>query len=224
MKTPLLFARRATLIGALVAVTVTPLLQGCFPLVAAGVVGGAVMVADRRSSGAYVDDEAIELKARNLIRKHYGTLNHVNITSYNRKVLLTGEVQSEHARADIQRLTQSVSSVGTVYNELTIGSPSSLGDRTNDTSITTNVKARFLGDGKFHANHVKVVTEARVVYLMGIVTHAEAEQAVEIARTSKGVARVVRVFEYIGNERAEVVDHGSPTAVPVGRDDPPEAP
>lgn len=218
MKPSLFSARRAVLLGAFFAATV-PLLQGCFPLVAGGVVAGAVMIADRRTSGAYVDDQSIEMKVGSLIKKHFGTLNHVNVTSYNRNVLLTGEVRDEHAHAEIQRLAGTVANVRAVTNELVIAPPSSLGDRANDTVISTNVKTRFLNSGKFHANHIKVVTEARSVFLLGIVTRAEADEAAELARTSNGVQKVIKVFEYIDVNQAEVLDHTS-----TNRNDSPEAP
>lgn len=218
MKPSLFSACRAVLLGAFFAATV-PLLQGCFPLVAGGVVAGAVMIADRRTSGAYVDDQSIEMKVGSLIKKHFGTLNHVNVTSYNRNVLLTGEVRDEHAHAEIQRLAGTVANVRAVTNELVIAPPSSLGDRANDTVISTNVKTRFLNSGKFHANHIKVVTEARSVFLLGIVTRAEADEAAELARTSNGVQKVIKVFEYIDVNQAEVLDHTS-----TNRNDSPEAP
>jgi len=218
MKTSLFSVRRAVLLGAFFAAAV-PLLQGCFPLVAGGVVAGAVMIADRRTSGAYVDDQSIEMKVGNLIKKHFGSLNHVNVTSYNRNVLLTGEVQDEHAHAEIQRLAGTVANVRAVTNELVIAPPSSLGNRTNDTAISTNVKTRFLNSGKFHANHIKVVTEARSVFLLGIVTRAEGDEAAELARTSGGVEKVIKVFEYIDANPVEVLDRTD-----ANRNDPPEAP
>ncbi|MDR1423010.1 MAG: BON domain-containing protein [Azoarcus sp.] len=218
MKTSLFSPRRAVLFGAFCAAAL-PLLQGCFPLVAGGVVAGAVMIADRRTSGTYVDDQSIEMKAGSLIKQHFGTLNHVNVTSYNRNVLLTGEVRDEQTQAEIQRLAGTVANVRAVTNELVIAPPSSLGDRANDAMISTNVKTRFLNDGKFHANHVKVITEAHTVFLLGIVTHAEGDEAAELARSSSGVQKVVKVFEYIDGNRAEVLDHSN-----AHRNDPPEVP
>jgi len=202
---PLFSVRRALLAGAFAIAGIT-LLQGCFPIVATGVGSGALMVADRRTTGAYVDDEAIEQKALSLIGQHFGNKNHVNVTSYNRNVLLTGEVQDENARAEVQRLTGTVANVRAVVNELVVGPPSSISSRTNDTFITTNIKARFVNNKVFSVNHVKIVTEANVVFLLGIVTHAEAEKAAEIASASKGVKKVVRVFEPISESEAKALD------------------
>jgi osmotically-inducible protein OsmY len=197
------YARRALLVGALAAVC-APLLQSCLPLAVVGIGAGALMVADRRSSGAIIDDESIEWKVADLIRKNFGTINHVNATSYNRNVLLTGEVQNEHAHAEIQRLAGSVANVRTVVNELVVGPPSSLSARSNDSLITTNVKTLFVGSN-FAPNHVKVLTEANVVFLLGIVTRAEGHRAVEIARTGQGVKNVITVFEFVNEDDPRVV-------------------
>ena len=196
------------------------LLQACVPLVFVGVGAGALAVADRRTTGTYLDDESIEIKAAEQIRRHFGTINHVNVTSYNRNVLLTGEVQDEHVKAEAQRLAGRVANVRAVVNELVIGPPSTFSDRSNDTAITTNVKARFINNKVFSANHIKVVTEANVVFLLGIVTRAEGNHAAEIASTSKGVKKVVRVFEYIGENEAQSLDTRNATEA----DFPPEAP
>ncbi|MDR3213718.1 MAG: BON domain-containing protein [Azoarcus sp.] len=200
--------RRPLMLGAFVLASAT-LLQGCFPLVAVGIGAGAVMVADRRTSGSYVDDEAIEWKVADTVSKHFGSLNHINVTSYNRNVLLTGEVQNESTRTEMQRLAWSVANVRSVVNELVVGPPSSLGARSNDALTTSNVKTRFLNSGQFSFNHIKVVTEAGAVFLLGIVTHAEGNQAAEIARTSRGVTRVVKVFEYIGENAAKKLDNAN---------------
>jgi osmotically-inducible protein OsmY len=210
------YARRALLVGALAAVCV-PLLQSCLPLAVVGIGAGALMVADRRSSGAIIDDESIEWKVADLIRKNFGTVNHVNATSYNRNVLLTGEVQSEHVRTEVQRLASSVANVRTVVNELVVGPPSSLSARGNDSLITTNVKTLFVGRN-FAPNHVKVLTEANVVFLLGIVTRAEGHRAVEIARTGQGVKNVITVFEFVNEddprvERTRPVENNLPEAL-----------
>ena len=211
-------ARHALLVGAC-AIALATLLQGCVPVMFAGIGATALIVTDRRTTGTYVDDETIELKTANLIRQHFGTLNHVNVTSYNRNVLLTGEVQDESASAEIQRLAGTVTNVRAVVNELVVAPPSSFASRSNDTAITGNVKARFLNNKVFTPNHVKVVTEAGVVFLLGIVTQAEAEHAAEITRTSSGVRKVVKVFEYIGeNDARAAIGRNN------GPDSPPEAP
>ena len=173
------------------------LLQGCFPLAATGLGAAVMMVDDRRSTGVYVEDENIEWKARGrLIDQFKGT--HVNITSFNLTVLVTGEVPTEKLKAEVGEAVRTIPSVKNVVNELVVGGNTALTARANDGLITTNVKTRFINNGKFSINHVKVVTESGTAFLMGIVTSDEADAATELARTTSGVSRVVRVFEYIG--------------------------
>lgn len=193
--------RRPLLIALCAAVTL-PLLQGCFPLAVTSVGATAAMAADRRSSGAYVDDESIEWKAADRISKEFGTNNHVNVTSYNRVLLLTGEVADAGKRAEIERVVSSVEQVRRVVNETVVGPASSLTARANDMLITSNVKARLVDSDRISAHTVKVVTEANVVFLLGLVTQSEADTATEIARKSRGVSKVVRVFEPISDEEA----------------------
>lgn len=195
-------SRRRRLLLGLAAAAALPLLQGCFPVVATGVGAGAALISDRRSSGAYVEDEGIEWKVASRIRDRFGSTVHVNITSYNRNVLLTGEIPNDSVRAELDRLVASVENVRGVINEVVVAPNSSLTARGNDTLITSNVKARFVDAQRFSAHNVKVVTEANVVFLLGIVTRAEADAAAEIARTSQGVRKVVRVFEYISEDEA----------------------
>ncbi len=172
------------------------LLQGCFPLAATGIGAAALMVDDRRSTGVYVEDENIEWKARGrLIDRFKDT--HVNVTSFNLTVLLTGEVPSEQTKQEVGEAIRSIPSVKSVVNELVVGGSTAYTARANDTFVTTNVKTRFINNGKFSINHVKVVTEAGTAFLMGIVTREEADAAAELARTTAGVSRVVKVFEYI---------------------------
>lgn len=199
-------SRRKLLLG-LAAAAALPMLQGCFPVVATGVGAGAAMVADRRTSGTYVEDEAIEWKSGSRVSEHFGSNTHVNVTSFNRNVLLTGEVPNDNARAEVERLVAGVANVKGIVNELVVGPTSSLTARGNDTLITSNVKARLVDTSKVPAHNVKVVTEANVVYLMGLVTQAEADAAAEVARTSQGVRKVVRVFEYIGEDEARRLDN-----------------
>jgi osmotically-inducible protein OsmY len=213
-------ARRALLIGAF-ALSGATLLQGCVPAMFVGVGAGALMATDRRTSGTYVEDESIEWKASNLVRQHFGSINHVNVTSYNRNVLITGEVQDEHTSAEIQRLVGTVSNVRGVANELVIAPPSSFQSRSNDAGITTIIKAKFVNNKVFVPSHVKVVTEAGSVFMLGLVTQAEAEHAEEIARTSSGVKKVVRVFEYIGEDDPRANIRRNEDAPPSS---PPEAP
>jgi osmotically-inducible protein OsmY len=171
-----------------------PLLQGCFPLAVTGMGAAAVMASDRRTTGMYIEDESIEWKVLARLRgAHPGA--HVNATSFNRRVLLTGEVPTEEAKKQVEEAVRGVENVREVTNELKVAGASSMASRGNDSLVTSNVKARMVNNGKFSPSHVKVLTEQGVVYLMGIVTPAEADAAVEIARTTSGVSRVVKVFE-----------------------------
>lgn len=172
-------------------------LQGCFPVVAAGVGTGVMMAQDRRTSGAYVEDQAVEAKAFNLIGKQHKEGVHINVTSFNRNVLISGEVQTEDIRQDVGRLVAGIENVRNVSNELIVSGPSSLTSRGSDTLVTSNVKLRFMQDKRFNAEHIKVVTENGTVFLMGIVKRAEADAATEIASTTGGAQRVVRLFEYL---------------------------
>lgn len=181
----------------LLALALAGALQGCVAPVIVG--AGALMVADRRTSGAYVEDEAIENKALNeILTKYKKNQNiHVNVTSYNRHVLITGEVPDEAIKADIGRIVANQQNVRGSTNELTISGLSSLTSRSSDALVTSNVKARFVGSQAFHTNHVKVITENGTVFLMGLVCQPEADAATEIASTTGGAQRVVKVFEYI---------------------------
>jgi osmotically-inducible protein OsmY len=172
-------------------------LAGCAPvLVGAGAAAGLSMSEDRRSSGAQLDDQSIEWRASSRVGDRFGSKVHVNITSYNRAALLTGEVPDERTRGEVESLVRGVPSVQGITNEMVVAEPTSLGSRTTDSFITSKIKTRFLDAGKFNALHVKVVTEAGVVYLLGVVTEKEADDAVEIARTTGGVRKVVKMFEY----------------------------
>jgi osmotically-inducible protein OsmY len=174
------------------------LLSGCVPLVIAGAAGGAALVAtDRRSAGAQLDDEAIEFKIGSNIGTGFGDRVHVNVTSFDGIVLLTGEVPTQDLVGQIGEIARTTPKVKRVDNELTVGPVSTIGSRTNDSYITSKVKARFVEANKFPPNRVKVVTERQVVYLMGLVTKSEADTATQIAATTSGVVRVVKLFEYI---------------------------
>jgi len=188
--------------GLLLLILCIPVLSGCALLVAAGVatgVGtGVAMSNDRRTSGIFVEDEGIEMKSGRRISEKYGSNVHINVTSYNRNVLLTGEAPSDAAKADIGNLVKGVENVRNVINEISVGPTSTYGSRSSDTLITSKVKGRFIDVGKFQVNHVKVITENRVVYLLGLVNRKEADNAVEIAGSTSGVRKVVKVFEYTG--------------------------
>ena len=178
-------------------VAAIPFFQGCAPLLVGGAAAGGAMAAnDRRTVGAITEDQGIELKAAGRINERYPNA-HVNVTSYNRRVLLTGEVPEAAAKAQVERIVRGVENVQSVYNETIVAGVTSYTARSNDALITSKVKGRFLDANRFNALHVKVVTENGVVYLMGLVRRQEATDATEIARTTSGVQKVVRVFEYI---------------------------
>jgi osmotically-inducible protein OsmY len=173
------------------------LAAGCAPvLIGATGTLAFTTIEDRRRTGVQFDDQTIENRAASRIVERYGDKVHVNTTSYNRVVLLTGEVPDAAAREDVEKITRAVPGVIGVSNELEVAGISSLGARTNDSFVTSKVKARFLEAGKFSPVHVKVVTENGVVYLLGVVTDTEANDAVELTRTVAGVRKVVKIFEY----------------------------
>jgi len=195
-----------------------PFLAGCFGAAAVGVGTGALMMSDRRNPETYISDEALEIRALARIGEKYGDTTHVNAVSYNRMILLTGEAPTAAIKADVEKLAASVPNVKSISNEVAIAGPSTYGGRSNDSYITSKVKARFVDANKFAANHVKVVTEAGVVFLLGLVTQAEADAAVEIARTTGGVQKVVRVFEIITPEQARAADNApAPATKPAAK-------
>ncbi|HJW81471.1 MAG TPA: BON domain-containing protein [Acidiferrobacterales bacterium] len=175
------------------------LLQACVPVVVGGAAVGAGAAHDRRTLGAIIDDENIELKAAAKIGldADLKKLVHVNVTSMNGIVLLTGEAATTEARDQILTHVRAVNGVRRITNELRITEPSAFGSRSKDSLITSAVKSRFLVTRNLDPTRVKVVTEASVVYLMGLVTHAEGDLAAERAATIEGVERIVKVFEYI---------------------------
>lgn len=172
-------------------------LQGCFPVVATGAGTGVLMAEDRRTSGAFVEDQGIELKGSSRLNDRFKDTVHINLTSYNRTVLMTGEVPTEAAKQEAEKIVRGVANVSNVVNELAVAGNSAYTSRSNDSYLTSKVKVRFVDQGKFQVNHVKVVTENNVVYLLGLVTRKEADSAAEIARTTSGVQKVVKVFEYL---------------------------
>lgn len=177
------------------------ILSGCVPLAVTGVgVGagtGALMSEDRRSSGTFIEDQAIELKTSRRILEQLGHDVRINVTSFNQNVLLTGEAPNESMKSEAEKITKGVDNVRNVYNEITISEKSALSARTNDSLITSKVIGRFLSERKFQINYVKVVTENSIVYLLGLVTREEAENAAQIASTTAGARKVVKVFEYL---------------------------
>jgi osmotically-inducible protein OsmY len=172
-------------------------LQGCVGVVAAGGAGAAV-AADRRSAGTIVDDEAIELKTGNAIfgNDDLGKKAHINITSFDYVVLLTGETPTAAMRDRAVDIARHIDKVRKVYNEIVVAQPTTIKSRGTDTWITAQIKAKLLGNKNISAANVKVVTENRTVYLLGMVSHAEANAATETARFVDGVTRVIALFEY----------------------------
>ncbi len=174
-----------------------PALQACVPLiVGAGVGAGVMMADDRRTNATILEDQTIEVKARNRIEEKYPEQLHVNVTSYNRYVLLTGEAPTEEIRQDITTLVLEVPNVRNVQNEVVVAGNASFASRSSDTLTTSSVKGRLAQNKDIGANHVKVITENGTVFLMGLVTHQEADAASQVAATTSGVQRVVKVFEY----------------------------
>ena len=192
----------ALLLGA----TVLPALQGCFPIVAAGVTTGVLATMDRRSVGTQTEDETIEWKAAARVREKFGDKVHLNFTSYDRKVLLTGEVPSEETKAEVESIVTAVPNVLSAYNEIIVGPISSYVDRSNDSFITTKVKSRSVDNGKFNPVHAKVVTEAGIVFMLGMLTQPEADAAINVARTTSGVKKVINVLEIITPAKARELD------------------
>jgi osmotically-inducible protein OsmY len=193
----------ASLAAALLAAS----LAGCAPLIVGGAaVGSMLMVSDRRTSGAQIDDETIEFRGGARIRETFGDRAHINLTSYNRQVLLTGEVPTEAMKQQAEQVISRVDAVRAVINDLAVMTPTTLPQRSGDVLITGKVRASLVDASDLQANAFKVVTERGIVYLMGRVTPREADRATQIARQINGVQRVVRIFE---THPAEDVRQGS---------------
>jgi len=172
-------------------------LQGCVPVIVAGAAGATMIAVDRRSTGAQVDDQAIELKVESEAGTRWGNDIHLNVTSYNGNVLLTGEAPNAQVKTEIEKITRaSHDRVRRIYNEMVIGPVTDLGARSNDSYITSKVKTRMIDSESVRSIYSKVVTERSVVYLMGIVSRKDGDAAAQIAATTEGVARVVKLFEY----------------------------
>lgn len=167
------------------------------PLLFGGVIGGAMVASDRRTTGIQLEDESIEQRSATAMRENFGTKEHINITSYNRQVLITGEVSSDNVRRQVESLVSRVENVRAVVNELAIGQASSTSDRASDVLVVAKVKASMVDTEDVFANVFKVVSERGTVYLMGRVTQNEAKRATDVVRGIGGVKRVVRVFDYI---------------------------
>jgi osmotically-inducible protein OsmY len=173
-------------------------LAGCAPLIIGGaMVSGTLMATDRRTSGTQIEDQAIELKASSRVKEVVGDRGHVNTTSYNRMVLITGEVPTDADKLAVEQAVARIENVRSIVNELAASGSASLTSRSNDTLLTSKVKASFVDARDMLSNAFKVVTERGTVYLMGRVTEREATRASELARSVSGVQKVVRVFEIV---------------------------
>jgi osmotically-inducible protein OsmY len=188
--------------GAVLAAALSSL-SACAPLIVGGAVMTGVVATDRRTTGTQVEDESIELKVARAVRQDLGDRVHLNVTSFNRKVLLSGEVRTAADKERAEKLAQSQENVQSVVNDLAVMPPSSFTQRSKDTVITGQVKAAFVDAKDLQVNAIKVVTERGVVYLMGRVTAREAKRATDITRTISGVTKVVRVFEEISEQELE---------------------
>lgn len=186
---------RKTLFAALLGLL--PLVSGCAPALVAGTGVGLMMVDDRRTPGSYLMDQEIEMKAGTKVLEPEFEAVHANFTSFNRRLLITGEAPTEALKARVGEMATKLPNVREVANELVISAPTGTGARANDVLITGKVKTRFLDNQRFSSHHVKVVTENGVVFLMGLVRRDEGDAAAEVAARTAGVTRVVKVFEYI---------------------------
>jgi osmotically-inducible protein OsmY len=195
---------QAVLAGALAA-GVLGSLSGCIAVLAGGAVGGGLLLTDRRTSGTQLEDQGIELKAGGRIREAIGDRGHLNVTSYNRIVLITGEVPTEADKEAVGKAIGAIENVATVVNEVAISGNSSLTSRSSDTVITGKVKSALVDAKDIQANAVKVVTERGIVYLMGRVSEREADRAAQVARDVGGVLKVVRVFEILTEDQLKAL-------------------
>jgi osmotically-inducible protein OsmY len=199
--TPIAFSRMTNLLTRLIlGVAAATTLSGCFPVIMGGAVMGTLMATDRRTSGAQVEDEGIELRAASRVRENLGDRVHVNITSYNRRVLITGEVPNVRDKQLVEQVVSRVENVVSVVNELAELGNATLTQRSSDVLVTGRVKAGLVDAKDLVSNAFKVVTERGTIYLMGRVTQREADRATEIARSTSGVQKVVRVFETLSED------------------------
>lgn len=197
--------RRRFLCASLLALSL-PLLQGCFPMVVAGAAAGVMSVHDRRTTGVQADDESLEWKISESLPASLAAQSHLNVTAYNRRVLLTGEAPTPEARAEIEALARTQRGVSDVFNELVVAAPSNLSARSRDSFLTSKIKARLVDVQQVSANHIKVVSEAGVAYLLGIVNEREAKAAIHVARTTEGVRKVVNMLEILPDHEVRRLD------------------
>ncbi|MDP2680676.1 MAG: BON domain-containing protein [Rhodoferax sp.] len=194
------FVSRKLLSAVLVAASLGIALSACVPLMMGGAVMGSLIATDRRTSGAQLEDEGIELRAASRIRDNLGERGHVNVNSYNRRVLLTGEVPSLQDKQLVEQIVTRVENVQSVVNELAVLGNATLTQRSSDILVSGRVKAGLVDAKDLFANAFKVTAERGTIYLMGRVTQREADRATEITRSTSGVQKVVRVFEIISED------------------------
>lgn len=197
--TPTRRLRSSLSAAALLVAASAGLLAGCAPpMIAMGAAHVTMIAVDRRSTGAQLDDTTIEFKVESDAGTRWGTDIHLSATSYNGNVLLSGEAPTPEIRASIVQYTKATDRVKNVYDELVVGPAADIGARSNDAYITSKVKARMIESESVKSIYVKVVTDRSVVYLMGIVSREQGDAAAQVAATTEGVARVVKLFEYTG--------------------------
>lgn len=202
---------RSLVLSGAALVTALTSLSGCAPLIVGGAVMTGMVATDRRTTGTQVEDEAIEIKVASAVRQELGDRVHLNVTSFNRKVLLTGEARTAADKDRIEKLARSQENVQSVVNDLAIALPSSLTNRSKDTVLTSRVKAAFIDAKDLQVSSITVVTERGVVYLMGRVTSREAKRATDIVRSMGGVVKVVRVFDEISDEELSRLSRPAPS-------------
>lgn len=184
-----------------------PALQGCLPaVVATGAAVGVMSIHDRRTTGTQTDDETTEWRAAGRVPEHIKAASRINFTSYNRRLLISGEVPNAEARASVVAEARKLEGVREVYDELTVGAKATLANRSNDSFIDSKVKARLVDSNQVSANHIKVVTENGATYLMGLVNEREAKVAVAVARTTAGVRKVINLLEVLPDEDIRRLD------------------
>ena len=191
----------SSIVAGALAVATLASLQGCIALLGAGAVAGGLSLNDRRTGGTQIEDQAIEMKSGGRLRDAIGDKGHVNVTSYNRIVLVSGEVPSDADKTAAEKAVRDIEGVSNVVNELEVGANSTISTRSSDTVITTRVKSALIDAKDVQASAIKVITERGNVYLMGRVTEREATRASEVARAQPSVLKVVRVFEILTEEQ-----------------------
>lgn len=191
---------RQLCLNAVLAATLAAGLSACAPLMIGGAVMTSFVAVDRRTAGAQLEDEGIEIRAASRVNEHVGERVHVKVTSYNRQVLLTGEVPSEQDKQLVEQVVSRVDNVRAIVNELAVLGHTTLTQRSSDALVTGRVKSNLIDSPGLYSGAFKVVTERGTTYLMGRVTEREADQATAIVRNTSGVQKVVRLFEMISEE------------------------